>query len=65
MAAVRTRPELAAVSGADDPVTRWDMRLPMDASIYRALEEMLGKSADDEVKLEESGSLNAPYAFTP
>lgn len=45
-------------AGADDPVTRWDMRLPMDASIYRALEEMLGKSAGDEVKLEESGSLN-------
>ena len=44
-------------AGADDPVTRWDMRLPMDASIYRALEEMLGKSAGDEVKLEESGSL--------
>lgn len=45
-------------AGADDPVTRWDMRLPMDASIYRALEEMLGKSAGDEVKLEESGNLN-------
>lgn len=35
-------------ASADDPVTRWDMRLPMDASIYRALEEMLGKSAGDE-----------------
>ena len=42
-------------AGADDPVTRWDMRLPMDASIYRALEEMLGKSAGDEVE---------QYAFT-
>lgn len=35
-------------SGADDPITRWDMRLPMDAAIYRGLEEILGKRSGEE-----------------
>ncbi len=35
-------------SGADDPITRWDMRLPMDATIYRGLEEILGKRSGEE-----------------
>ena len=35
-------------SGADDPITRWDMRLPMDAAIYRGLVEILGKRSGEE-----------------
>ena len=34
--------------GQDAPVTRWDMRLPMDPLIYRALEDVLGRKAGDE-----------------
>eukprot|EP00913_Durusdinium_trenchii_P029766 g27893.t2 len=30
------------------PVTRWDLRLPMEPLIYRALEELLGRSSGEE-----------------